>query len=89
MDKIGTEAMWRWVRRANHLDQIKYMGPKGFGHSAWERCMIRAQGVGLVEPNAHGEFVLTAAGKQLRRNLDAEAYADNAHSQGYLASDQH
>lgn len=63
-----TPAMRKWIGRANSRDQIVYRGPRGLGHAAWERCMKRAELLGLVTPNAYGEFELTAAGKAVRKS---------------------
>lgn len=57
-----TPAQRKWLGRAKD-GRIFYNGPRGYGRSAWERCMERATKDGLVTPNAWGEYEITDAGR--------------------------
>lgn len=64
-----TPAIRKWIGRATPDGRIFYAGPRGFGRSAWERCMESAKTQGLVTPTPWGEYDLTDAGKKLRATV--------------------
>ena len=42
---------------------IKYNGPKGYGRSAWTRCMVRMLERGLIEEDGEDSYRATEAGR--------------------------
>lgn len=58
-----TPGIKKWLLRANHLGQIRYIGTRGLGYSVWERVMKRALQCGYVSANAFGEYEITDAGR--------------------------
>lgn len=69
--KTITPAIRKWIGRAKE-GRIFYSGPRGFGRAAWERCMKRAERLGLVTENAWGEFDLTELGHKIRAESAGE-----------------
>lgn len=58
-----TPAQRKWIGRAKPDGRIVYAGPRGYGRSAWERCMESAAKQGLVTPTPWGEYEVTEAGR--------------------------
>lgn len=65
-----TDAQMKFLESASQNDALRIDGPRGLRRAAKERMVNRLCVMGLVIPNAHGDWYITPAGRAALASLE-------------------